>query len=76
MSGPARSSGEGLSFACKTRSSLGQRMMRVFHELLTLIFWYFYMNCQVINTSCLSCEKRSKIIVDLRVKQPFAPLLG
>ena len=36
----------------------------------------FYMNCQAINTSCLSCEKRSKIIVDLRVEQPFAPLLG
>jgi len=34
-----------------------------------------YVNCQAINTSYLSYEKRSKIIVDLRVEQPFAPFL-
>ena len=49
--------------------------MRVFHELLSPIRWYRYVNCQAINTSHLSYEKRSKIIVDLRVEQPFAPFL-
>ena len=34
-----------------------------------------YVNCQAINTSYLSYEKGSKIIVDLRVEQPFAPFL-
>ena len=34
-----------------------------------------YVNCQAIYTSYLRYEKRSKIIVDLRVEQPFAPFL-
>ena len=40
MYGSASPSGEGLSFACKARSPLGQRIMRVFHELLSPIRWY------------------------------------
>ena len=41
MSGPARSRGECLSFECKDRSSLGQKIMRLFHKLLIPICWYF-----------------------------------
>jgi hypothetical protein len=50
--------------------------MRVFNELLSPIRWYRLCELPAINTSYLSYEKRSKIIVDLRVEQPFAPLLG
>ena len=34
-----------------------------------------YVNYQPFNTSYLSYEKGSKIIVDLRIEQPFAPFL-